>query len=79
MIPHKIQPYRCTLDLSFEFTKDGIMFRSVNETTTRLAPPEAMVQLGQVINRIMAHMADNHEKNDHSVSRNWTIRMVFGE
>ena len=60
MIPHKSKAYRCILDLSFTFTADGITYPSVNDTTEDCAPPEAMVQLGKTIHRIIQHMAAHH-------------------
>jgi hypothetical protein len=63
MIPHKSKKYRCILDLSFTLFEDGLEFPSVNETTTRLALPQAMAQLGNCLKRLTAHMADNHNKN----------------
>ena len=60
MIPHKSKKYRCILDLSFTLHQDGKSFASVNETTTRLAKPEAMAQLGFCLQRIIAIMADNY-------------------
>jgi hypothetical protein len=61
MIPHKSKKYRCILDLSFTLFEDGQEFPSVNDTTTRLALPQAMAQLGNCLKRLTAHMADNHD------------------
>ena len=63
MIPHKSKQYRCILDLSFTLHHEGQEYTSVNDTTTRMAHPEAMAQLGQCLQRIVAHMADNFDPN----------------
>ena len=60
MIPHKSKSYRCILDLSFSLFKKGQKYKSVNETTNRLGKKEAMVQLGSSLQRLVAHLADNH-------------------
>ena len=60
MVPHKSRKFRTILDLSFalKFIKEVIP--SVNETTTKQAPAESMVQLGECIKRIVATMSKNH-------------------
>jgi hypothetical protein len=63
MIPHKSKKYRCILDLSFTLYEGGKSYPSVNDTTNRLAKPEAMTQLGNCLKRIVASMADNFDKN----------------
>ena len=65
MIPHKSKPFRCILDLSFTLRHNGVTYSSVNERTTKLARPEAMAQLGQVIRRLIHHMAI-HRHHGHS-------------
>jgi hypothetical protein len=62
MIPHKSKKFRCILDLTFKLFTKGTSYPSVNETTTKLAKAEAMVQLGQSLKRLIAHMADNYNK-----------------
>ena len=59
-IPHKSKPYRAILDLSFHMTCNGVQFKSVNAATTKQAPPEAMVQLGQTLPRLVHLMAANY-------------------
>ena len=61
MIPHKSKQYRAILDLSFNLHEGGIEYSSVNDTTKKLAKPEAMSQLGFCLNRIVATMADNFD------------------
>ena len=61
MIPHKSKKYRCILDLSFTLFEGGKEYTAVNDTTTRLAKPEAMAQLGHCLNRIVSTMADNFD------------------
>ena len=63
MIPHKSKKFRCILDLSFKLFLEGKEYCSVNENTNKLAKPEAMVQLGQSLKRIVATMADNYDPN----------------
>ena len=58
MIPHKSRSFRCILDLSFTFHHKGRAYPSVNATTNPQAKPEAMVQLGQCVKRLVAAMAD---------------------
>ena len=53
MIPHKSKPFRYILDLSFKLFHKGVKFYSVNEKTRKMARPEAMAQLGQVVKRII--------------------------
>ena len=60
MIPHKSKPYRCILDLSFKLRKKGLQYKSVNESTTQKSPPQAMVQLGITLHRIINHMAKHY-------------------
>ena len=63
MIPHKSKAFRCILDLSFTLNDNGHTYKSVNQTTNKQSKPEAMTQLGFCIKRIVATMADNHDKN----------------
>eukprot|EP00957_Ditylum_brightwellii_P127644 9734543-Ditylum_brightwellii.AAC.1 len=46
-IPHKSKLYWVILNLSFKLRDRRTMYRSVNDTTTKKAPAEAMVQLRQ--------------------------------
>ena len=57
MIPHKSRAFRCILDLSF--TLKISKAKSVNESTVKQAPPEAMNELGSALKRIIAHLADS--------------------
>ena len=57
MIPHKSKAYQCILDLSFALFHQGIRFAFVNENNNKKSRPEAMVQLGQFLKRIIYHMA----------------------
>ena len=61
MIPHKSKKFRCILDLSFKLFLQGKEYPSVNETTTKLAKPESMVQLGLSLKRIISTMVDNYD------------------
>ena len=64
MIPHKSKKYRCILDLSFTLFEEGVEYASVNSTTTKLAKPEAMAQLGKCLQRIVALLADNYNPKE---------------
>ena len=59
MVPHKSQKFRTILDLSFQLRHKGKLLPSVNSNTTKLAPAEAMIQLGLCMKRIVATLADN--------------------
>jgi hypothetical protein len=63
MIPHKSKKYRCILDLSFTLHEKGLVHSSVNATTNKKAPPQAMSQLGLCLSRLIANMADNYDRN----------------
>ena len=64
MVPHKSKLFRVIMDLSFQFKKkDGSKWESVNSATTKLAPQQAMGQLGSVLWRIVALMADQCDPN----------------
>jgi hypothetical protein len=59
-IPHKSKSFRVILDLSFNLFCEGKVFPSVNEATTKLAPQQSMVQLGNCLKRIIATMNENY-------------------
>ena len=61
MIPHKSKKYRCILDLSFTLHDKGKTHTSVNATTNKHAPSQAMAQLGYCLSRLVAMMADNYD------------------
>ena len=63
MIPHKSRKYRAILDLSFTLRASTTTQQSVNDATIKLAPAEAMRELGNVIKRILAKMEDNRQAN----------------
>ena len=62
MVPHKSRKFRTILDLSFKLRHKGQLFPSVNSNTIKLAPQEAMVQLGNCMKRLVSTMADNIDK-----------------
>ena len=64
MIPHKSKQYQCILDLSFTLFKNGIKYKSVNETTTHNAKPQAMAQLRHCLNCIVNTVADNFNPSE---------------
>ena len=58
-IPHKSRAYRSILDLSFSLRlEDGGVVKSVNDTTTKLAPRGAIDQLGHSLKRIIHAFAE---------------------
>ncbi|MEM7495148.1 MAG: hypothetical protein AAF471_03235 [Myxococcota bacterium] len=57
-IPHKSRAYRAILDLSFVPRELADRALSVNESTTWLAPQQAMAQIGFVLPRIIQYLAD---------------------
>ncbi len=61
MIPHKSRSFRTILDLSFRLRHKGSLLNSVNSATKLQAPAEAMVQLGNCVQRLVALMADNYD------------------
>ena len=63
MIPHKSRLFRAILDLSFYLRRKGAHYKSVNDTTTKMAPKEAMDQLGKALQRIIVKLADAQEDN----------------
>jgi hypothetical protein len=56
MIPHKSRLFRAILDLSFYLRQKGAQYKSVNDTTTKVAPKEAM-------KRIIVKLADAQEED----------------
>ena len=63
MIPHKSKLFRCILDLSFQLKnpRTGKKWDSVNSATTKLSKQQSMGQLGSVVKRIVATMADHYD------------------
>ena len=61
MIPHKSRAFRGILDLSFYVRALYDKYRSVNETTIKLAKKEAMDQLGSALKRMIAALADGQD------------------
>ena len=60
LVPHKSRQWRTILDLSFSLRYKGGIIPSVNSSTVKQAPAEAMVQLGQCFQRILYTMATNY-------------------
>jgi hypothetical protein len=61
LVPHKSRKFRTILDLSFNLRYKGSIIPSVNSSTTKQAPAEAIVQLGQCLQRIKHTMATNYD------------------
>ena len=64
MIPHKSRQFQTILDLSFQLQHKGKLMESVNSTTVKQAPAEAMIQLGNYIKHLVATLADNYDTNN---------------
>ena len=56
-VPHKSRSWRAILDLSFGLTVMGKKLPSVNESSTPLAPPEALDQMGEALPRLIEALA----------------------
>lgn len=63
MIPHKSRQFRAILDLSFRLKIAGVRCPSVNDATSKMAPQEAMNQLGSVLPRLFDAMAHADSNN----------------
>ena len=77
MIPHKSREFRCILDLSFHIRAIHENFKSVNDTTTKLALEETMNQLGAALKRIIAQVADNQLQGKEMVFAKLDIKDGF--
>jgi hypothetical protein len=83
MIPHKSKPFRGILDLSFILKMRDYDLLSVNDRTTRTAPPDSLDQLGHELARIICAVAEADE-NEKILFAKWDIkdgfwRLVCGE
>ena len=65
MIPHKSRKFRAILDLSFNLRAAKEKTASVNDTTRKQAPAEAMKELGNVVKWILATMEDRCQEDPH--------------
>ena len=77
LIPHKSRSFRTILDLSFQLKVRGRLLPSVNSATTKLAPAESMVQLGNCMKRLIALLADNEDPNQPFVFAKLDIKDGF--
>ncbi|GFH50466.1 hypothetical protein CTEN210_06942 [Chaetoceros tenuissimus] len=62
-VPHKSRRFRWILDLSFQLLWNGKKLPSVNSATSVQSKHQSMTQLGQVLKRIIAIMADARKKD----------------
>lgn len=60
-IPHKSRKFRTILDLSFRLKYKWMKLNSVNSATKLQAPYEAMVQLGNCVQRLIKTLANNYD------------------
>ena len=58
MIPHKSRLFRAILDLSFYLRRKGEQYKSVNDTTVKMAHKEAMDELGKALQRMITRLSD---------------------
>lgn len=68
-VPHKSRRFRWILDLSFQLLWNGKKLPSVNSATSVQSKHQSMTQLGQVLKRIIAIMADARKKDADSIFR----------
>lgn len=68
-VPHKSRKFLWILDLSFQLLWNGKKLPSVNSATTVQSKHQSMTQLGQVLKRILAIMADMRKKDEASIFR----------
>jgi len=76
MVPHKSKPFRGILDLSFILKLQEYDLLSVNDRTTRQAPPEALDQLGHELARIIVAVAEADESESIFFAK-WDIKDGF--
>jgi len=76
-VPHKSRDYRAILDLSFTIRLFGIPLSSVNAGTIPFANPIVMQQLGQVLPRIVAGIAESAPDNGPIFFAKWDIKDGF--
>ena len=62
-VPHKLQTFRAILDLSYQLQVCGQRLLSVNESSVRLAPPQALDQMGDALPRLIEAMANAPESD----------------
>ena len=55
--PHKSRPFRMILDLSFRLKVNNMIMPSVNDSTVKLGPQEALNYIGSALPRLIYAMA----------------------
>ena len=63
MIPHKSKSYRKILEPLFQLQHRGKIMQSLNLEMVKHAPPQEIIQLGQCVQRLIATLAENYDKN----------------
>ena len=78
MVPHKSRPYRAILDLSFpiKLRPPGKTMPSVNDSTVKTAPAQAIDQIGHALTRII-HAFSAADPNDKIFMAKWDIKDGF--
>ena len=76
MVPHSSRKWRAILDLSFMLTFDMGAVPSVNSTSEEVAPGAALDQLGHVLPRLIAEMAETDQHTPLFLAK-WDIKDGF--
>ena len=76
MVPHSSRKWRAILDLSFMLKFDMGAVPSVNSTSAELAPRPALDQLGHVLPRLIAAMAEADQNTPLFLAK-WDIKDGF--
>jgi len=76
-VPHKSRLFRAILDLSFQLRINGVLFPSVNEATVPLSDHRSMEQMGKVLWRIVAKVAECNPEDGDILFAKWDIKDGF--
>ncbi len=69
--------FRAILDLSFQMHINGVLFPSVNKATVPLSDHQLMEQMGKVLWRIVAKVAECNPDNGDILFVKWDIKDSF--
>jgi len=76
-VPHKSRLFCAILDLSYHLRLHGIYLPSVNEATVPLSDHQAMDQMGKVLQRMIATVANTKNSHGLIVFAKWDIKDGF--
>jgi len=76
-VPHKSRKFQAILDLSFQLHLNGLQLPSINSATKPHACAKAMQQLGQVLPRLIAAIANAAPDNGPIFFAKWDIKDRF--